>query len=113
MMMWQVRVRGQLVATCRKAAGSAGGSNGSQADASRSTRAVPGDDAIMQVLRQVQLGPLLERVSKDAGAGLDTNADWASMLSLGEQQRLAFARYAIIITIIMRTVVTGQLWHGN
>jgi len=44
-------------------------------------------------MRQVQLGPLLDRVSGDAGAGLDTSADWASILSLGEQQRLAFARY--------------------
>ena len=63
---------------------------------SRSTRAVPSDHDIGQVLRQVQLGPLLDRVSSDDGLGLDTTADWASILSLGEQQRLAFARYHVL-----------------
>ncbi|DBA90594.1 hypothetical protein WJX77_005457 [Trebouxia sp. C0004] len=72
------------------------GTNGSEASpSSRSMRAVPSDQEICHVLRQVQLGPLLDRVSRDAGAGLDTSADWASMLSLGEQQRLAFARIII------------------
>lgn len=83
--------------TCRDATASAGantnGSNGSNAAESRSNRAVPSDRDICQVLRQVQLGPLLERVTDGGGSGLDTAADWASMLSLGEQQRLAFARY--------------------
>ncbi|KAA6420322.1 MAG: abc transporter family [Trebouxia sp. A1-2] len=75
---------------------SADDTNGSAASpSSRSMRAVPSDQEICQVLRQVQLGPLLDRVSSDAGAGLDTSADWASMLSLGEQQRLAFARIII------------------
>ena len=36
----------------------------------------------------VQLSKLLERI----GGNLDAVADWASTLSLGEQQRLAFAR---------------------
>ena len=36
----------------------------------------------------MQLGPLLERV----GGNLDAVADWGATLSLGEQQRLAFAR---------------------
>ena len=73
---------------------SADDTNGSAASpSSRSMRAVPSDQEICHVLRQVQLGPLLDRVSGDAGVGLDTSADWASMLSLGEQQRLAFARY--------------------
>ena len=31
---------------------------------------------------------------RTGGHGLDAVADWASMLSLGEQQRLAFARCA-------------------
>lgn len=35
-----------------------------------------------------QLSKLLERI----GGNLDAVADWASTLSLGEQQRLAFAR---------------------
>ncbi|KAL3130496.1 hypothetical protein ABBQ38_008313 [Trebouxia sp. C0009 RCD-2024] len=67
------------------------GSTGSPGH-SRSSRVVPSDQDIAQVLRQVQLGPLLDRVTSDGGLGLDTTADWASILSLGEQQRLAFAR---------------------
>jgi putative ATP-binding cassette transporter len=39
---------------------------------------------IRSVLQQVQLGPLVER--------LDQSCDWSAVLSLGEQQRLAFAR---------------------
>ncbi|MEB3231715.1 MAG: ABC transporter ATP-binding protein/permease [Leptolyngbyaceae bacterium] len=45
------------------------------------------DDEIHHVLQQVNLGQLAERVG-----GLDVEADWATILSLGEQQRLAFAR---------------------
>lgn len=44
--------------------------------------------ALVGVLLQVALGPLVDRV----GANMDAAADWASVLSLGEQQRLAFAR---------------------
>ena len=45
------------------------------------------------MLRAVRLEGLLER---EAGGqtGLDCRADWASILSLGEQQRLAFTRQA-------------------
>lgn len=47
--------------------------------------ATPADDARMQqALRQVNLAHLAER--------LDTPSDWAHILSVGEQQRLAFAR---------------------
>ncbi|MFO0151981.1 MAG: ABC transporter ATP-binding protein/permease, partial [Burkholderiales bacterium] len=46
------------------------------------------DDALVQTaLRNVQLGHLLGR--------LDEEADWSRILSLGEQQRLAFARLLI------------------
>lgn len=46
------------------------------------------DDALVQTaLRKVQLGHLLGR--------LDEEADWSRILSLGEQQRLAFARLLI------------------
>ncbi|KAK9830575.1 hypothetical protein WJX81_000349 [Elliptochloris bilobata] len=46
----------------------------------------PGDQA------KVSSGNGAAAISADAGWGLDAVADWASMLSLGEQQRLAFAR---------------------
>ena len=45
------------------------------------------DAALAQILLQVQLGDLLERVG-----GLDAVEDWEKLLSAGEQQRLAFAR---------------------
>ncbi|MGK7891950.1 MAG: ABC transporter ATP-binding protein/permease [Leptolyngbyaceae cyanobacterium] len=45
------------------------------------------DADIQAVLEQVNLGQLAERVG-----GLDVEADWSTILSLGEQQRLAFAR---------------------
>lgn len=78
--------------TTSSAESSTNGSTGTSPAPSRSSRAVPSDQDIGQVLRQVQLGPLLDRVTSDGGLGLDTTADWASILSLGEQQRLAFAR---------------------
>ena len=52
----------------------------------------------VQVLREVRLGHLLDRQQQQGAAAasgsalLDLEADWASVLSLGEQQRLAFAR---------------------
>ena len=45
------------------------------------------DDKLHEVLRQVNLEDLPEKVG-----GFDTELDWADVLSLGEQQRLAFAR---------------------
>ncbi len=45
------------------------------------------DAQLQEVLEQVNLGNLIERVG-----GLDTELDWADVLSLGEQQRLGFAR---------------------
>jgi ABC-type uncharacterized transport system fused permease/ATPase subunit len=47
----------------------------------------PDDDALAAALRAVSLGGLLERAG-----GLDAEADWSAVLSLGEQQRVAFAR---------------------
>ena len=43
--------------------------------------------ALLAVLAEVQLGDLAGRVG-----GLDAEMDWARILSVGEQQRLAFAR---------------------
>ncbi|MGY2978741.1 ABC transporter ATP-binding protein/permease [Thermostichus sp. OS-CIW-31] len=48
------------------------------------------DEDLIRVLAQVNLGDLPERVG-----GFDVEKDWASTLSLGEQQRLAFARILI------------------
>ena len=45
------------------------------------------DAALAQILQDVHLGNLLERVG-----GLDAVEDWDKLLSVGEQQRLAFAR---------------------
>ena len=45
------------------------------------------DEEFQQVLETVNLPDLVERCG-----GLDVEADWGKILSLGEQQRLAFAR---------------------
>ncbi len=48
------------------------------------------DEDLIRVLNQVNLGGLPERLD-----GFDAEKDWANTLSLGEQQRLAFARILI------------------
>ena len=48
------------------------------------------DEFIYQVLHQVNLPDLAERFG-----GLNVEEDWADVLSLGEQQRLAFARILV------------------
>ena len=48
------------------------------------------DEELQRVLTLVNLEDLPERMG-----GFDTTADWADLLSLGEQQRLAFARLLI------------------
>lgn len=47
------------------------------------------DETLLQVLKQVNLSHIAERFN------LDTEKDWSNTLSLGEQQRLAFARLLI------------------
>ncbi|PHU22719.1 ABC transporter D family member 2, chloroplastic [Capsicum chinense] len=47
----------------------------------------PTSDDLIQVLNDVSLGHLLSRFD-----GLDSTHEWSSVLSLGEQQRLAFGR---------------------
>ena len=47
----------------------------------------PTTEDLIQVLEDVRLGYILSRFSS-----LDTSYEWSSVLSLGEQQRLAFAR---------------------
>ena len=46
----------------------------------------PTTEELVKVLQDVRLGYLLSRF------GLDSTCEWSSILSLGEQQRLAFAR---------------------
>ncbi|RZJ24738.1 MAG: ABC transporter ATP-binding protein/permease [Haliea sp.] len=48
------------------------------------------DDELLQLLRDVQLPDLAGRVG-----GLDARRDWEKQLSMGEQQRLAFARVLV------------------
>jgi putative ATP-binding cassette transporter len=48
------------------------------------------EERLREVLQQVNLGDLPEKVG-----GFDTELEWADILSLGEQQRLAFARLII------------------
>ena len=48
------------------------------------------DQELREVLALVHLPDLMERVG-----GLDMELDWADVLSLGEQQRLAFARLLV------------------
>mmetsp|Transcript_7310 Transcript_7310/g.17664 ORF Transcript_7310/g.17664 Transcript_7310/m.17664 type:complete len:821 (+) Transcript_7310:19-2481(+) len=60
-------------------------------------RSIPSDSEIMSVLRQVRLGYLLTRHGDlqpdgSTSTALDTVLDWSLTLSLGEQQRLAWAR---------------------
>lgn len=47
----------------------------------------PTTEDLIQVLEDVRLGYILPRFSN-----LDSTYEWSSVLSLGEQQRLAFAR---------------------
>ena len=49
-----------------------------------------GDERLLQILEEVHLAPLADRVG-----GLDAVHDWAKLLSVGEQQRLAFGRVLV------------------
>ena len=52
-----------------------------------STQTTLSDDRLLELLQEVHLERLAERVG-----GLDASQDWEKHLSVGEQQRLAFAR---------------------
>jgi putative ATP-binding cassette transporter len=52
-----------------------------------------GDFELLEILRKVRLETLASRMGGgDERAGLAEHNDWSKVLSLGEQQRLAFAR---------------------
>jgi len=52
-----------------------------------------GDDLFLSILQEVRLGGLAARMGDgDEAVGLGAVRDWGKVLSLGEQQRLAFAR---------------------
>lgn len=70
------------------------GSENSSRDSDAPRGDVPDDAALEAAMQRVRLGEVLARVRVMAAGGnpLDVVADWASKLSLGEQQRLAFAR---------------------
>ena len=55
------------------------------------------DDDLLATLQAVRLPDLAQRLAAadGAGNGLDSVRDWSAMLSLGEQQRLGFARLLI------------------
>ena len=67
------------------------------------------DAALAQILQQVQLADLLERVG-----GLDAVEDWEKLLSAGEQQRLAFARALVHRpAMVILDEATSALDSGN
>ena len=93
--------------------GKAGATVGGEEDSSgwscgvEGCRPKPGDDELAAALESVNLGYLLTRGANNSGGnggniggagdcvGLNATGDWASILSLGEQQRLAFARLVL------------------
>ena len=73
----------------------------------RRHRPPPDDAQLVSVLQRVQLGHILQRHGGSA-ASLDQTEDWASVLSLGEQQRLAFARCALGRLLMLCRGVGGK-----
>ena len=78
----------------------------------------PSDAELAAVLRKVNLGSLLDRGAdtsgRVSGSGLDATADWSSMLSLGEQQRIAIARVLLARpSLVLMDESTSALDVGN
>jgi putative ATP-binding cassette transporter len=67
------------------------------------------DKQLLDILRQVHLPQLAERVG-----GLDAAQDWEKLLSVGEQQRLAFGRVLVHKpSIVILDEATSALDSGN
>ncbi|MES2759390.1 MAG: ABC transporter ATP-binding protein/permease [Pseudomonadota bacterium] len=67
------------------------------------------DEQLSEILQQVHLPQLAERVG-----GLDAVHDWEKLLSVGEQQRLAFARVLVHQpSIVILDEATSALDSGN
>lgn len=78
-------------------------------DNATSKRGKPSTEDIIQVLEDVHLGHLLPRLGS-----LDLTYEWSSVLSLGEQQRLAFAR--LLLTkpkLVLLDEATSALDESN
>ncbi|PAN32906.1 hypothetical protein PAHAL_5G520900 [Panicum hallii] len=70
---------------------------------------MPSTAELIRVLEAVKLGYILPRFN-----GLDSMHDWASVLSLGEQQRLAFARLLLAKpTLVLLDESTSALDETN
>ncbi|XP_066305517.1 ABC transporter D family member 2, chloroplastic-like isoform X2 [Miscanthus floridulus] len=70
---------------------------------------VPTTSELIKVLEVVKLGYILPRFN-----GFDSMHDWASVLSLGEQQRLAFARLLLATpTLVLLDESTSALDEAN
>lgn len=70
---------------------------------------VPTLAKLIKILEVVKLGYILPRFN-----GLDSMHDWASVLSLGEQQRLAFARLLLAKpTLVLLDESTSALDEAN
>jgi putative ATP-binding cassette transporter len=68
-----------------------------------------GDDELLEILERVHLPQLAERVG-----GLDAVQDWEKVLSVGEQQRLAFGRVLVHSpSIVILDEATSALDSGN
>jgi putative ATP-binding cassette transporter len=74
-----------------------------------SARSGLGDEQLLDILQQVHLPHLAERVG-----GLDAEHDWEKLLSVGEQQRLAFGRVLVHQpSIVILDEATSALDSGN
>jgi putative ATP-binding cassette transporter len=74
-----------------------------------SAHADQSDEQLLDILEQVHLPQLAERVG-----GLDAVQDWEKLLSVGEQQRLAFARVLVHQPgIVILDEATSALDSGN